>query len=251
MGKLGAFSYPEISLDEAIGIVAIVATRLKGRVSRRGLALVLNQSELSGWLSHKLAALRDFGLVEGRGEGQLTPLAQRLAFPTDEEEAKRAKSEAYGKVALFRTLEGRFHREVPDPAALTLALEQLTETPRFKVMKRVGLIRKHLADAATVRGRPSPAQVRERLTETLAREGIAQAEGRETTTLEGMREPPAVADTLQRGDAKGRSEGQAQRGPLRTPPTLEIAIGEMRMAAPLTDETLDIAISLLEGLRRR
>ena len=239
MGKLGAFSYPEISLEEAVGVVKLIATRMKGQVVRRGVAVALNQSEASGWLSHKLAALRDFGLAEGRGEGHLTLLAQHLAFPTDEEELARAKREAYANVALFRLLEGRFQGEVPPPAALTVALEEITDTPRHQVVRRVALIRGHLADWEALRRKPSPAEVAERLTQSLARQGIASAEARSKPVPEAPQGKAPVE----------APQGQAE-GP-KKPTTLEINVGEVRMSAPLSNETLDIAISLLQGLRRR
>ncbi len=251
MGKLGVFSYPEIPLDEAIGIVQAVATRMKGQVSRRGVAVALNQSEASGWLSHKLAALHDFGLVEGRGEGRLTPLAQRLAFPTDDRELARAKGEAYRNVALFRLLEGRFQGEAPDQGALTVALEEITESPRHQVVKKVALIRSHLADAAALRRRPSTAEVAERLTQTLAKEGIASAEGRLRAPPEGPRERPTPREPSSTSAAEAQPGSRDPRETARVPLILEVTVGEMRMAGPLSDETLDRAINLLQGLKRR
>lgn len=251
MGKLGGYSYPEITLDEAISIASIVAVRLKGRVSRKGLAKVLNQSELSGWLSHKLAALKDFGLVQGRGEGTLTPLAERLAFPTNEDEAKRARSEAYGNVALFRALEGRFHRDVPDSGALTVALEQLTETPRYRVVKKVGLIRNHLSDASNVRGRPSTMKVTEKLMEGLIEDGIARGEGRDHKGIEEPIERNRSLGSVQFGMTQELGFGDDELGQMETAPTLQIMVGAFQMAGPLSNDNLDIAISMLEGLRRR
>ena len=251
MGKLGGYSYPEISLDDAINIASIVAVRLKGRVSRKGLAKALNQSELSGWLSHKLAALRDFGLVQGRGEGTLTPLAEKLAFPTDEDEARRARSEAFGNVALFRVLEGRFHRDVPDTGALTLALEQLTETPRYRVVKKVGLIRNHLSDASSVRARPSAMRVTEKLMEGLIEDGIARGEGRDHKGKEKTIESGDGSGFVQLGMTQKLGFGDDELGQMEATPTLQIMIGELQMVGPLNNDNLDFAISMLEGLRRR
>lgn len=251
MGKLGGYSYPEITLDEAISIASIVAVRLKGRVSRKGLARALNQSELSGWLSHKLAALRDFGLVQGRGEGTLTPLAERLAFPTNEEESRRARSEAYGNVALFRALEGRFHRDVPDSGALTVALEQLTETPRYRVVKKVGLIRNHLSDASNVRGRPSTMRVTEKLMEGLIEDGIARGEGRDQKGDGEALQHGTNAGFVQFGMGQKLGFADDELAQVEAAPTLQIVVGELQMAGPLSNHNLDIAISILEGLRRR
>ncbi|MSQ40871.1 MAG: hypothetical protein EXR55_04295 [Dehalococcoidia bacterium] len=253
MGKLGVFSYPEIPLDEAIGIIQAVATRMKGQVSRRGVAVALNQSEASGWLSHKLAALHDFGLVEGRGEGRLTALAQRLAFPTDDREMARAKGEAYRSVALFRLLEGRFQGEAPDQAALTVALEEITESPRHQVVKKVGLIRSHLSEAAALRRRPSTAEVAERLTQTLAKEGIAPAEGRLRAQPEAPRERPVPREPSTTFAAEAQPRSRDVGEPAKTPSPLEITVGEMRMVIPrsVSDETLDMAIGLMQSLKRR
>ena len=214
MGKIGAFSYPEIPLDEAIAIATLIATRFKGRIGRGGLAQALGQQESSGWFSHKLAALRDFGLIEGRGAVRLTALAQRVAFPASDKEAQKTKHQALDHVALFHELAARFQGEEPDLPTLVTTLEELTGATRTQVIRKASLIQRHLAQRVEIKRQMAQAQ--------------ASAGPRK--------------NSQEQADAIGHSVAQR---------TLEIIVGQVRLTAPITDDGLDIAIILLQGLRHR
>ena len=67
MAKLGQYTYPDIRFGDAVEISGRVLTKFKGTVSVKGLAWELGMAEGSGTLFAKVAAMRDFGLIEGRG----------------------------------------------------------------------------------------------------------------------------------------------------------------------------------------
>ena len=118
MAKLGPYTYPDIRFGDAVEIAGRIMAKFKGTVSVKGLAWELGMAEGSGTLFAKVAALRDFGLVDGRGELRISPLAQRLLHPANAEEARRARAEAFQRVELLRRLYARFEGEVPDDAGL-------------------------------------------------------------------------------------------------------------------------------------
>ena len=74
MAKLGPYSYPDIRFGDAVEIAGRVLSKFKGTVSVKGLAWELGMAEGSGTLFAKVAALRDFGLIEGRGGAAHLPV---------------------------------------------------------------------------------------------------------------------------------------------------------------------------------
>ena len=117
MAKLGPYSYPDIRFGDAVEIAGRILTKFKGTVSVKGLAWELGMAEGSGTLFAKVAAMRDFGLIEGRGELRISQLAQRVLHPSTPEEGQEARAEAFQRVDLLRQLYGRFEGEVPDEHA--------------------------------------------------------------------------------------------------------------------------------------
>ena len=154
MAKLGAFSYPDIRFGDAVQIAGRVLNKFKGTVGVKGLAWELSMAQTSGALFAKVAAMRDFGLVDGRGELRVTALAQRILYPASPEEGQEARAEAFHRVDLFRILHERFEGEVPDDAGLLIGLEEITRASRDEIVRRYNLIQKHLADASKILGYP-------------------------------------------------------------------------------------------------
>ncbi len=153
MAKLGPYTYPDIRFGDAVEISGRVLTKFKGTVSVKGLAWELGMAEGSGTLFAKVAAMRDFGLIEGRGELRISPLAQRVLHPATAEEGHEARAEAFQRVDLLRQLYARFEGEVPDDMSLLVALEEVTKAARDEIVRRAPLIQKHVTDAVRVLGR--------------------------------------------------------------------------------------------------
>jgi hypothetical protein len=88
--------FPVLDLGEAVSVLA--------RASQHGWEHTV--AEIAGYMGHattnsgafraKLAALRDYGLVSGRGESlEIAPVGRKIAFPETEEERLAALQEAF------------------------------------------------------------------------------------------------------------------------------------------------------------
>lgn len=220
MAKLGQYSYPDIRFGDAVEIANRILNKFKGTVSVKGLAWELGMAEGSGTLFAKVAALRDFGLVEGRGELRVSQLAQRVLHPTNQEEGLGATAEAFQRVELLSQLYTRFEGEVPDDMSLLVGLEEISRAPRDEIVKRAPLIQKHLTDAIRVLGRPVKAEKR--------------------PEYSGARQRIAV-----------ESPSAAPESPAEEPAAdgLEITAAGRRLSVPLTAEYIEVAISLLRAMQ--
>jgi hypothetical protein len=225
MAKLGSYSYPDIRFGDAVELAARILTKFKGTVSVKGLAWELGMAEGSGTLFAKVAALRDFGLIEGRGELRVSPLAQRILHPVAVEEGRQARAEAFQRVELLRLLYHRFEGERPDDLSLLVGLEEVTKAPRDEIVRRATLIQRHLADAVRVLGRP--------VTEDKNSEYSAKTKN----IVAGPSTPPAHPAP----PALPALAGEGQR--------LMVLAGERQFSAPLTLEDIDIAMGLLSTIR--
>ncbi len=227
MAKLGPYTYPDIRFGDAVEIAGRILAKFKGTVSVKGLAWELGMAEGSGTLFAKVAALRDFGLVDGRGELRISPLAQRLLHPANAEEARHARAEAFQRVELLRRLYARFEGEVPDDASLLIGLEEITRASRDEIVRRASLIQKHLTDAVRVLGRAPRADERTEYSGKIQNNASGRVGGGGARSLEGMMEG-APAD-----------EG------------LVVSAGGLRLAVPLQPEYIDVAMRLLATVKAR
>jgi hypothetical protein len=223
MAKLGAFSYPDIRFGDAVQIAGRVLNKFKGTVGVKGLAWELSMAQNSGALFAKVAAMRDFGLVDGRGELRVTALAQRILYPVSNEEGQEARAEAFHRVDLFRILHERFEGEVPDDAGLLIALEEITKASRDEIVRRYNLIQKHLADASKVLGRLVDNMSSKNPKRTMKPQNIYDNRGK---SLEYS--GPASTD---------KDDG------------LFVSAGGDSLQAPLTVEFIDTAISFLQAVK--
>jgi hypothetical protein len=220
MAKLGQYTYPDIRFGDAVEISGRVLTKFKGTVSVKGLAWELGMAEGSGTLFAKVAAMRDFGLIEGRGELRISQLAQRVLHPATPEEGQAARAEAFQRVDLLRQLYDRFEGEVPDDMSMLVGLEEITRASRDEIVRRAPLIQKHLTDAIRVLGRPVRA---ERKSEHSVH----------TQNMLGV--TAAISTSREQGEAS--SSG------------LHLSAGGRQLSVPLTPEYIDVAITLLSALK--
>ena len=218
MAKLGPYNYPDIRFGDAVEIAGRILSKFKGVVSVKGLAWELGMAEGSGTLFAKVAALRDFGFVEGRGELRVTPLAQRVLHPSSTEDGQGARGEAFQRVELLRQLYVRFEGEVPDDMSLLVGLEELTKASRDEIVRRAPLIQKHLTDAVRVLGRMKL----EKKPEHSAPEQNVPA-GRERTGTAVAASPATTG--------------------------IELSAGGRTLSVPLSAEYIDVAIGLLTTLK--
>ena len=220
MAKLGTYSYPDIRFSDAIEISARILNKFKGTIRVKGLAWELGMAENSGTLFAKIAALRDFGLVEGRGELRVSDLAQRIINPSNESERLQATSQSFKRVDLLFALYDRFEGEAPDDKTLLVALEEITRADKPEIIKRFTLIQKHLNDASRALSHHS-------VNYTEADVSISTPNLNLPSSLSGATELSEYAD----GD------------------TLILRAGDAKLTAPLSQEYIDIAINLLKAIK--
>ena len=235
MAKLGQYSYPDIRFGDAVEIAGRILTKYKGVASVKGLAWELGMAEGSGTLFAKVAALRDFGLVEGRGELRVSALAQQVLHPTTPEEGHTARAEAFQRVELLRQLYTRFEGDIPDDMSMLVGLEEITRAPRQEIVRRAPLIQKHLQDAIRVLGRTVKT---ERTAEHSAPQQIV---------------PPVYAETLPPNPLAGAEDSPATAPAAPPLPVddgvLQVLAAGRTLSVPLTPEYIDVAITLLKTLR--
>lgn len=218
MAKLGPYNYPDIRFGDAVEIAGRILAKFKGVVSVKGLAWELGMAEGSGTLFAKVAALRDFGFVEGRGELRVTPLAQRVLHPSSNEEGQAARGEAFQRVELLRQLYVRFEGEVPDDMSLLVGLEELTKASRDEIVRRAPLIQKHLTDAVRVLGR-----------------------------MELERKPEHSGPAQNISAERERAGSTVAAAPVDT--SIELSAGGRTLSVPLSAKYIDVAIGLLTTLK--
>jgi len=221
MAKLGQYTYPDIRFGDAVEISGRVLTKFKGTVSVKGLAWELGMAEGSGTLFAKVAAMRDFGLIEGRGDLRISSLAQRVLHPATPDEGRAARAEAFQRVDLLRQLYARFEGEVPDDMSMLVGLEEITKASRDEIVRRSPLIQKHLTDAIRVLGRP------------VKQEGVPEYSSKEQNISGAHSDSPVI------------------QAPVNVPSNvLYLAAGERNLSVPLTTEYIDVAITLLTAMKR-
>ena len=223
MAKLGPYTYPDIRFGDAVEIAGRILTKFKGTVSVKGLAWELGMAEGSGTLFAKVAAMRDFGLLEGRGELRVSSLAQRVIHPANTEEGQQARAEAFQRVELLRQLYTRFEGEVPDDMSMLVGLEEITRSPRDEIVRRAPLIQKHLTDAIRVLGRPVVA---------------AKPSDYSVQYQQNIENIPVAPVRAVENIPQAPSED-----------SLEIVAGGRRLSVPLTAEYIDVAVRLLRTLQ--
>lgn len=221
MGKLGSYSYPDIRFGDAVELAARILGKFRGVVNVKGLAWELGMAENSGALFAKVAALRDFGLVDGRGELRVTPLAQRILHPATPEEGREARAQAFQRVELLRQLWERFQGEAPDYASVLVGVEEITRAPRDEIVRRATLIQKHLADGS-------------RVLPPLTGQAPPPEEAEAPSLIVGAAVPAPVPPRLREPAVGG---------------ALYLSAGSAQLLAPLTPEYVEIAIALLRALK--
>ena len=219
MAKLGTYSYPDIRFSDAVEIAARILNKFRGTVGVKGLAWELGMAENSGTLFAKVAALRDFGLVEGRGELRVSDLCRRILHPVNPEEGRDARIQAFERVDLLRTLYERFEGEAPDDSSMLIALEEISKAPRDEIVRRFSLIQKHMRDATRV-----------------MKHSLVDSAEKSVATQQTF-SPSAAPAQEPSVEVSAATAG------------ITLTAGKARLNAPFTLEYIDVAINLLRALK--
>jgi hypothetical protein len=139
--KLENYTYPYIKLSRAIDIARrICEAPYNGEISVTGLAQELGMAETGGGFLYVVAALRDYGLMEGTGNLRATEIARKIVAGTSDEMSK-SRAESFLKIELFRKLEDKIGITVPETTQFSVVLRDLTQADPLKVKKVAKTIR--------------------------------------------------------------------------------------------------------------
>jgi len=153
MPRLGRFSVPVLPLSQCLLLVKQAFPVLKSGVTRDNLAQAWNLSPRSGWFNSQVAALKNYGLIEGRGRLRITALAEKLLFPVDENERLEAQREAWLNVEIIRLLHEKLQGALPDDEGPLIALlQEITGASRDKIKEHLSLVKKLYSEAVEVLG---------------------------------------------------------------------------------------------------
>lgn len=152
MAKLGGYTYPKLKLSRVVTVAKRIADDFKGQVSVSSLATGLDMAERGGAFANLVATLRDYGLVEGRGDLALTPLAESIIFDKDQQ----ALSRAFYNVELYRKLAERIGSDVPADTRLRAVLQEITGENLTTINSRMANIKSVWLDGMQLCGGQTP-----------------------------------------------------------------------------------------------
>lgn len=216
MARLGTLEYPSISLTEAVSIAEKVAKEFHGSITTSGLAKALQMAEKGGGFRHKVAAVKDYGLLDGRGTLSTTPLAERIVYPRSEREGDQARAESFFRVDLFKRLFDRTQGTIPDEESFAIFLEDVTGAGRIDVSKRSGRVRRLYAEGVQYARVTTPGDRPEDVHEESERD----------------------RDIVKRINKKERS-----------PDFITLFAGDYELRLPFTPQSVDIIIGVLEMMK--
>lgn len=221
MSKIGKYRFPTITLSNAIGIADLIIKQFRGSITTSGLAQALDMAEKGGGFLHKMSALREYGLVEGRGEIRTTELAERIVLPDSAADASKAAVDAFLGVELLTELDIRLGDDVPEVERMAILLGEITRD-RIQSRKNAHTIRRIYADYVTYLK-------------------DAHAVG----AFDQERSPPVQPGGEAQLQAKSQPSGPIQES------QIELRAGKMHLSLPLTAASIDIVESALAVIRRQ
>lgn len=149
MGKLGRLSYPEIALDKSIEDARRIYKKFgPDEIADMNViagAIGLSKAK-SGTFFYRMAALRAYGLIEGRGRIKVSELGKRISYPTNEYEELKAREEAVKNVKLFEAIYNKYQLDLPKEN-FWVDLANFTGAESPHAQKRERKIRRLYSDA--------------------------------------------------------------------------------------------------------
>ena len=141
MPKLGSFAYPSVKLSRALQVVERISSDFKGHISVSGLATGLEMAEKGGGFVDLVAALRSYGLADGRKDLSITPLAESIIYSDSDGAAAKARTQAFFNVELFRKMWEKMGRDAPAEARLRAVLQEVTRESLTSINSRLSNIK--------------------------------------------------------------------------------------------------------------
>lgn len=125
--------YPTITVNECFEIIETIG-KIGGKVYSNGsIAQALGMSEKTNSYRAKISTLRQYGLISGaQGTLKLTPVSNDYLYPTEDEQKKNAKIEAFLSVPLHKKIIEKYENQ---------ALPQVDRLANVLLGKEFGLTR--------------------------------------------------------------------------------------------------------------
>ncbi len=130
---IGNYGVPERPLSQSVEVAEQLGRKLGGVAPRVALARMLGMSERGGAFAAKIAGMRSWHIVHGRGTLRLTAVGQKAALPRSVSEKTQAMRDLALSVPIVGQLSDRFASWPPEPSELELALEDITGEDRASI----------------------------------------------------------------------------------------------------------------------
>lgn len=145
--KIGKYSIPKFRLHPTL-LNEVKKTYDKfegGDVSPSLIADLLGQKITSGGFLQKLADMKAYGLISGRGKLKVSDLGKKIAYPVNEEEKMMALEVAIRSIELWDLLFNKFGASLPEHN-FWVDLKQITGAESPEAQTKANLIRKAYLD---------------------------------------------------------------------------------------------------------
>ena len=140
MGSINSHKYPEHDIEQAVEITETIHN--KGISKPELLAEQLGHSSVDGGaFRNKLTSLRRYGLITGRGEIELTPLAKKVVSPKpNSTEREDAIAESILNIELLKKLYNELDYETPEDD-FWFQIVEITDSERSEAKNKAPKIR--------------------------------------------------------------------------------------------------------------
>jgi len=140
MGSIDSYKYPEHDIKKAVEMTELIHN--KGISKPELLAEQLGHSSVEGGaFRNKLTTLRRYGLISGRGDVELTPLAKRIVSPKpNSTEREGAIAKAVLDIDLLNELYNRLDCEPPEDD-FWFQIVEVTDAERSEAKNKASDIR--------------------------------------------------------------------------------------------------------------
>lgn len=144
--KIGKYSIPKFRLPSMLMAVQKIYDKFEGGdISPSLIAGLLGQPITSGGFLQKLADMRSYGLIVGRGSVKVSDIGKKVTHPENEEEKTLALKTAICNIELWDVLFTRFGVALPEDD-FWLDLKQITGAEAPEAKEKAMFIRKAYLD---------------------------------------------------------------------------------------------------------
>jgi hypothetical protein len=113
MAKIGMYSYPDVSVPEAVKIAKVIYDFPSHSMSVKLLAEKLGISARGGWTGMILYSLKRYGFAEGRGTLRTTDMGAKIVNPVSLQEFTSAKELVFNKIEFWVRIRKDYGEKAP------------------------------------------------------------------------------------------------------------------------------------------